>query len=100
MAHFKLKFDVADDAAPRQQRRLLKNDADVGCRAVYQPPGDMHGAAGRIDKPGDDPHQRALAAAAWADDRDELAVRQGQVYAVERPDDASRNLKLLLDTGD
>src|SRR5262249_4994255 len=80
--------DVAADRAPRQQARVLEHHRAIGAGAGYAPAIDRHAAALVGQQPGDDVEERGLAAAARADDRQELAVvdrqrdvRQGEVLA-------------------
>src|SRR5579875_57785 len=64
------QLDVVQHGAPRQERELLEDQRAVG--------------AGRGDGPAvEEQQQGALAAAAGADDGDELALRDGQADGVE-----------------
>jgi hypothetical protein len=82
------QLDVAADRAPLEQAGLLEGDAVVLVQA--RPAGrlavDEHRALGRLDQVRDDPQQRRLAAARWADERDELSCRDREVDAGERLD--------------
>ena len=70
---FRLQHDVAERGAPFEQHRALKHDTDVGARAGDSRAVDRDEAARRRHQPGRDHQQRALAAAARAHDRYELA---------------------------
>ena len=75
------QLDVALHRAPLEQPRRLEGDAVVlvQARAARRLAVDQHRALARLDEVGDDPQQRRLAAARRADQRDELARRDGQV---------------------
>jgi hypothetical protein len=65
---------VVEDGAPRQQDRMLEDEADVGEGLAHRLAVDGDGAARGRREPGHQLEQRALAAAAGADQRDELVV--------------------------
>ena len=76
--------DIVGDGEPRQQARLLEDDADLLVRR-----GDRHAvehdlALGRRVEAGDGAQQRGLAAARAADHHDDLARRDVERDAVER----------------
>ena len=75
--------DVVGSRAPRQQPRLLEDEPDPRIRTVDRVAVEERGAGRRLEEPGDDPQQRGLAAAVRADQRDDPAVRDGEVDAVE-----------------
>ena len=71
--------DIVDDARPGQQPRLLEHDARALCASA--PPAPWSSVPRRrLVEPGEQPQQRALAAAALADDGEELArpARRGR----------------------
>ena len=78
--------DVVGDAAPGQQARLLEGD---GHRARHVHLAGHPVAAGVVEA-GEHPQQRALARAAATEQRDELAVGDGDVEAVEDASIAER----------
>src|SRR6476659_126809 len=64
------QHDILADREPRQQRRVLKRQADTPvCRAAFAT-GDEHVAGGRRNKPADELEDRRLAAARRADQGD------------------------------
>ena len=79
--------DVVEDRQVREQRVLLEDRVH---RALVRPQRrdvaavHLDDALGRLDEPGDHPQRRRLAAAARADDREELAVGDLDVDAVDR----------------
>src|SRR5262249_26256789 len=72
--HFGGQHHVLEDAAPGQQDRALEHHADVAPRAADRlaVENDMAGLV--IEQAGENAQQRALAAAAGADDGDEAAL--------------------------
>ena len=77
------QLDVASDRAPVEQDRRLEDHPVVAVEAglVGRLAVDGDRAARRRGQVGDDPQQRALAAARRPDERDELAAPDGQVDA-------------------
>src|SRR6516225_4987672 len=77
------ELDIAKHAAPGQQSIVLKDQAAVGTRALdgtaFDP--DVAGIGG--DQAGDDLDERGLAAAAAAEEADELIPRNAERHAVE-----------------
>src|SRR5205085_6782578 len=78
--------DVPGDGSPREERVALEDDAAVGPgprdrRAVQQDP-----AGARRQEAADEIEQRALAAAARADDGDEFLAGDREVYRLQRAD--------------
>src|SRR5262249_6914371 len=65
--------DVAGDRLPGKEREFLEHHAAVGPGAVDQPTVNTDRSGVGRDEAPHDVEQRALAAAARADDRDELA---------------------------
>src|SRR5262249_37562456 len=70
---FSAQHGVVEDGAPFEQVVLLQHVADLAAGAGDGLAVDQHGAAGRLQDSGDQRQQRALAAAALADDGGELA---------------------------
>ena len=70
---FGAQHRVLENGAPLEQIILLQHVADLAARAGHQLAVEKHSAAGRHEDAGDQRQQRALAAAALADDRDEFA---------------------------
>ena len=79
--HLELEEHVAKDGTPVEQKVALEHDAHLRVGLGDGPAFDPDVAPRGRDQPGDDGEQRALAAAARADDGDELARRdlQGDV---------------------
>ena len=75
--------DVVGGRAPRQQARLLEDEPDPRVGAVDRRLAEERLAGDRPEQPCDDPQQRRLAAAVGPDERDDAAVRDGEVDAVE-----------------
>ncbi len=65
--------DVVQHAPPWQQARFLEHDAGVAVQSIDGPAVDLQRSGAGALQAGDEPQQRALAAAAAADDGDELA---------------------------
>jgi hypothetical protein len=78
------ELDVAHDGAPRQQAEILEHHAGILARTRHQRPGDGDAALVRGDEPGGEPQQGRLAAAARAQQRDQLALAHARIDAVER----------------
>jgi hypothetical protein len=86
--HLQRYLDVAPDAAPRQEGRVLEGDAGLaGLRGAHR------GLAGDPDLPGigrfkpeRDAHHRGFAAARRTDDRGERPFRAGQGDVAQRLD--------------
>ena len=76
---------VAFRGAPRQQRLrvILKHDGDVAARAFHR--GAVEARLARVGaiRPGGDAQRRRLAAAAGADEAEDLAAREGRTRAAE-----------------
>jgi hypothetical protein len=85
-AHLERERDVGRDRHVRVQRVRLEHHRDV---AIGRPgvsdvlAAEFDAAAARLLEPGDDVHQRALAAARRADQHQELAVGQVDVDLVQ-----------------
>jgi hypothetical protein len=77
---------VGEHVAPREQRRGLEYDADVAPGTGDQRSAHVDFTRGASERAGDQPEQRALAAAARADHRHELAVVNREIDARERVD--------------
>ena len=70
--------DVVEHGAPGQQQVLLQHVADAANGAGGIDAIDHHAAGGRLQQPGDDVEDRALAAARRSDQADEAALRDRQ----------------------
>jgi hypothetical protein len=70
--------DVSGERPPRQEPRLLEGDGTAGVDTDDRGAVDSDDASRWRVQPGGDPQQRRLAAAARAEDRDELAGRNRQ----------------------
>jgi hypothetical protein len=92
---------VLDDGAPGQENRRLEHDAELAARSAQLLAVHPDLAGGAIEDAGQDLQQRALAAAARADDADERALADGQVDGGQRVDVvAVLGLVDLLEAGD
>src|SRR3954454_22355848 len=78
------ELDVAQDRPPRQQAELLEDHRPVGARAGDRLASQRDLTARGLDEPVDRQQQRALAAAARADDGHELPGADLQVDTVDR----------------
>ncbi len=78
------KGQVVADVQPRQQRRLLEDDADLVARTVHRAAVDADLAVGRSHQPGEDAQQRGLAAARGAEHGDELVAADVETGVVQR----------------
>jgi len=86
---FRPQHHVFDDRAPRQQQILLQHEGDVRVGAFDRLAVDEGGALARRIKAGADVEQRALTAAARADQRHHLGVADRQAHAGDRGDAAA-----------
>src|SRR5579883_345431 len=75
---------VVEDRSPLEQVILLQHVADLAARPGDRRAVDQHLAAGRAQDAGDEREEGALAAAALADDGDELARRHPERDVLER----------------
>ena len=75
--------DVVGGRAPRQQARLLEDQADARVGPVDRRVVELGRAAAGCEQAGDDAQERRLAAAVRADQGDDAAARDGEVDAVE-----------------
>src|SRR5262249_33171028 len=75
---------VIEHAAPRHQARRLEHEAVVAAGPRDLAPADPHRACALADQPADDAQQRGLAAAARAEQGDELALVEPEARVVER----------------
>ena len=82
--HLVLQKHIAEHGAPIQQQIALEHDADIGVGRPDRAAIDAHLAGRRLDQPGNDGEQRALAASARPEQRYELAGADGDVDAVDR----------------
>ena len=78
------ELDVADHRAPRQQAEVLEHHAGVLARLRHRRSFDGDATFVRRDQSGGEPQQRGLAAAARAEQRNELTPADRRVDAVER----------------
>ena len=78
------ELDIAEHRAPRQQAEVLEHHAGVLARARHRRSFDGDMALVRRDEAGGEPQQRGLAAAARAEQRDELTLAHRRGDAVER----------------
>src|SRR5579863_2951076 len=69
----KSEADIVGDGKPRQQSRLLKDNADLGVRCRDRDAIERYTARGRGVEAGDGAQQCRLSAAGAADDGDDLA---------------------------
>jgi hypothetical protein len=85
--------DIGPDAAPGQKRAavVLEHDRPLARRAVDPLAFGENFARARRHQPGQQPQQRGLAAARRADDREEFAVGDRQIDAVENEVGAEGN---------
>ena len=81
--HLQAEADVLLDGAPGHQRVVLEDDGAVGAGAGDRLAVDRDLAGGRLDEAGDDVEERALAAAAGAHDREELALAHFEVEVLQ-----------------
>jgi hypothetical protein len=77
------QLDVLLDRVPRKQRRLLEDERELLDRALRRHAVDDDLAAGDGIEPGDELQDRRLAAAARADQRDEVAALRLEAHVVE-----------------
>jgi hypothetical protein len=77
---------VLEHVAPRQQDRRLEDDADVAARPVDRALAEAHVTRRAAQDPGEDLEERALPAAARADDGHELAVADVEADVLQRLD--------------
>ena len=82
-AHLERVLDVLERRAPREERVLLEDVGDLRVRPGHAGRVDEGLAAGGLGQAADDVEQHRLAAAARADERDELAPADGEVDAGE-----------------
>ena len=85
----KRQHDIAGDRAPRHQRRVLEDKADAPGGAAEIEPAQP---AARLAEPGDDPQQRALAAARRTEKADKFAAPDREVDAGQRFDAGGKAL--------
>src|ERR1700761_5195599 len=77
------KQDVASYRGPRQQRRLLKDDANIRTRTDHFFTQHGNTAFARTEKARSDVQERRFSAARWTDDRNELAFANRQRKTVD-----------------
>ena len=75
--------DVVGRGAPRQETRLLEDEADTRVRTSDLETVEERRAGVRSEQPGDDPQERGLAASVGADQGDDPTTRDRQVDTVE-----------------
>ncbi len=95
------KCDVAEHVEPRQQRRLLENDADFVPRLRHRHPENLNTAGRRANQPGDQPQQSRFAAAGRPEHGDELMPANIEGQTIERDDRVAIGTgKALADIGE
>ena len=83
-AQLDLHEHVVERGAPVEQHGALEDDAQIGLRTIDDSAIDAHFAGARQVQARDQPQQGALAAARRSDDRQEFALPDRQVDALER----------------
>ncbi len=83
--HFQAERDVLQGGEPRQKFGVLEYDAAVVAAAFHDHAVDRHRAAGRGLESHGDAQGGGLAAAGRPDQRDDLAVGDGEAQTVQRP---------------
>src|SRR4051794_1702455 len=96
---FQTPCHVAGHGLPWEQRELLEHHAAVWPGAVHPPTVDLDRTGFGLDEAAHDVQQRALAAAARADDGDELPVSHGEALDVEHRQTAAVLAEALADSG-
>jgi hypothetical protein len=91
--------DVRVGASPGQEPRLLEDEANPGIGAVDRIAVERDGSAIGRQQAGNDPEERALAAAVRTDQRDDLARRHLEVDPVEGTDGVRRTPERQADIG-
>src|SRR5579883_2089198 len=86
---FKTVKNILQNRLPGKQGKVLKDNATVGTGAGNRLAFDQDRAGLDRQKAADQIEQCALAAAAWTEQRDELAVAHAERYLVERQDRAA-----------
>jgi hypothetical protein len=97
-AHAQPVRDVLEHAHVREERVVLEDGVDValeGCRARDVATGELHRAAGRLLEAGHETQHRGLARPGRSEHREELAVGDLEVDAVDGTDVA----EVLLEPG-
>src|SRR5262249_7447606 len=89
--------DVVLDRQPRKQRRLLEHHAAIRPRSLDGLAIDENPPGGRRFEAGDEVQERGLAAAAGADQRDDLLLLDGESDVEERRDKGVAGRKALGD---
>src|SRR5262245_57726278 len=79
------KADVAAHSEPGEQRIALEHDAAIRPRPADGPAPQAQATGGRMQEAADEIEQRALAATARSDDRDEFALLDRKVDRGQRP---------------
>ena len=77
------EFDIGGHRQPREERRLLEDEREVGGGGVRRTTVDREGAGGVRGEAGDEAEQRGFAAAAGADEGNEITGLRGEADAVE-----------------
>ena len=102
--HLETEGDVVDHLAVRQQAEVLEDHRDLAAPGVEQGrvghAGDvlaveLDGARGRLDQPGQQPHQRGLAGAGEPHHHEDLAGRHVEGDVADADDVAGLLLQLL-----
>src|SRR3954447_1308499 len=77
---------VAEGIEPWEQGRFLEHDKALLARTSHEVPVRQDLTAIRLGQACHDVEERGLAAAAWADKTDELALQHGQGYVLQSLD--------------
>src|SRR5262249_12951138 len=80
---FEAEQNVVQHGAPRKEQILLHHVADTAAQAVHFLSAVDQGSLGRIDEAGNDVEDRGLAAAAWADDANEVSFVNVECQAIK-----------------
>src|SRR5579883_1550289 len=84
--HLDRKEDIVEHCSPRQQHGALEHHADVPRRLLESPAIDVQLALAGLEMAADQLEESALAAAARADESDELVASDFEIDAAERHD--------------
>src|SRR5215217_5984135 len=77
------EHDVAHHIEPGEQGRFLEHDKALLARACYELPISQDLTALGLGQARHDVQQRGLAATAWTEKTDELALQHGQPYILQ-----------------
>ena len=88
-------FDIVDDAQPRKHAVALKNHSTLAAGPSDLLAVNDDRAGGRRVEAGDHLQERALSAAGWADQADELAFRHDERHVVNGIDALSIGARIV-----